>query len=202
MREKMTNKEEVEEKLGKDSEEDIEEHSGEEVEQVGQEEETPLEAMTKAELLEQVGIFKDSAETKFDLYLRSQAEIDNLKKRFQKEKQDLAKFSNESLIKRLLIVTDNLEKAVLHAENENSFDVLIEGVKLTLKGLTDTLQKEGLEEITAVGESFDPNYHEAVSAQEDKTVEPGTVLEELQKGYILNQRLIRPAMVIVSKAGV
>ena len=196
------NKEEVKEKLEKDSEGEIEEHLEAEVEQEGLEEkEIPLEAMTKAELLEQIGIFQESAETKFDLYLRSQAEIDNLKKRFQKEKQDLARFSNESLIKQLLTVIDNLERAVLHSEEENALNILIEGVKLTLNGLTDTLQKEGLEEIKAIGMPFDPNYHEAVSAQEDKTVKPGTVLEELQKGYILNQRLIRPAMVIVSKSG-
>jgi len=160
----------------------------------------PLEKMTKAQLLEKVKEGQELAGKNFDLYIRSQAEIDNLKKRFQKEKQDLARFSNESLIKQLLTVMDNLEKAIMHSQDENSLNVLSEGVEMTLKGLKDILQKEGLEEVNAVDEHFDPNFHEAVSGQEDKTVKSGTVLEELQKGYILNQRLIRPARVIVSKS--
>ena len=78
-------------------------------------------------------------------------------------------------------------------------DALREGVELTLKGLKDTLVKSGLEQVKTEGEAFDPCFHEAVSQQEDKSVEAGMVLYELQKGYILNQRLIRPAMVVVSK---
>ena len=161
--------------------------------------EVPLEKMTKAGLLEEIGEVQKSAKKNFDLYVRAQAEMDNMKKRFQREKLELSKFSNESLIKQLLPVIDNLEKAISHSEDENSLDVLREGIKLTLKGLVDSLKKAGLEEVKAVGRTFDPHFHEAVSGREDKNVEDGTVLEELQRGYILNERLIRPAMVIVSK---
>ncbi|MEE9420260.1 MAG: nucleotide exchange factor GrpE [Desulfatiglandaceae bacterium] len=163
------------------------------------EKETPLEKMTKAELLEKVKEAQELEEKNFDLYLRSQAEIENVKKRAQKEKTELAKFSNESLIKQLLPVADSLEKAIAHSEEGNSIDALREGVKLTLKGLMDTLKRAGLEEVKSVDEPFDPNFHEAVSEQEDSSVKPGTVTKELQKGYLLNERLIRPSMVVISK---
>ncbi|MCP4683273.1 MAG: nucleotide exchange factor GrpE [Desulfobacterales bacterium] len=161
--------------------------------------EVPLEDMSKAELLDEIKKTLKSVDENYDLHLRSQAEIDNLKKRFQKEKTELIKFSNESLIKQLLPVLDNLENAVSHSGDESTLDALKEGVKLTLKGFRDTLEKSGLEVLKAEGEPFDPNFHQAITEQEDKTLEPGRVLKELQKGYMLNERLIRPAMVIVSK---
>lgn len=164
-------------------------------------EEIPLEKMTKAQLIEKVKQVKEYSEKNFDLYVRSQADIENMKKRFQKEKEDLAKFSNETLIKQLLTVADNLEKAISHFKEDNPIQGLREGVELTLKGLLDTLEKAGVERVQAVGEPFDPNFHEAVSAMEDDAVESGTVLQELQGGYLLNDRLIRPAMVIVAKNG-
>jgi len=98
-----------------------------------------------------------------------------------------------------LPVADNLEKALDHSQKEASFDALIEGVQLTLKGLMDVLQKAGVEAIEAVGGQFDPNFHEAVSEATDNDFETGTVVKELQKGYTLNQRLLRPSMVIVNR---
>jgi molecular chaperone GrpE len=167
----------------------------------GEDQGVALEKMTKAQLLDKAIEFQETAEKNFDLYVRSLADIENLKKRFQKEKSDLCKFSNESLIKQLLTVVDNLEKAIAHSDNEESLEAIREGIKLTLKGLMDILKSSGLESVDAMNQSFDPNFHEAVSEQEDGSVKPGTVIQELQKGYILNQRLIRPAMVIVSKNG-
>lgn len=163
--------------------------------------EIPLEQMKKKELVEKISELQEKAEKNHDLFLRSQAEIENLKKRFARDKQDLCKFSNESLIKQLLTVVDSLEKAIAHSADENSLPALRQGVELTLKSLLDCLAKEGLIEVTAVGEPFDPNFHEAVSVQEDPEATPGIVLQELQKGYLLNERLIRPSLVIVSKAG-
>ncbi len=163
--------------------------------------EVPLEKMTKSQLLEKVKEAEASAEKHYDLYVRSQAEMENMKRRFQREKSELVKFSNESLIKQLLPVMDNLEKAIAHSKDENSLDALVKGVELTLKGLRDTLEKSGLKEVKAAGEAFDPNFHEAMCEQEDDCVQPGTVIQEVQKGYLLNERLIRPAMVIVSKKG-
>lgn len=189
-----------EKKIGEDSQKELKEQPGErDKESDNEESEIPLEKMTKGQLLNRVKEVQETADKNFDLYVRSQAEIDNLKKRFQRDKTELCKFSNESLIKNLLSVGDNLEKAIAHSDNDNSLDALREGVELTLKGLMDTLEREGLESVKALGEPFDPNFHEAVSELQDNSAKPGTVIQELQKGYILNQRLIRPAMVIVSK---
>jgi molecular chaperone GrpE len=162
-------------------------------------EEIPLSEMTKKQLIEKISEVQALADTTMDNYLRSQAEMENMKKRFQKDKQDLIKYGNETLTKQLLPVADNLEKALDHSKDEKSLEALREGVDLTLKGLLDVLEKTGVEVVKSVGEPFDPNFHEAVSEQEVENAAPGTVVRELQKGYLLNQRLIRPAMVIVNK---
>jgi molecular chaperone GrpE len=155
--------------------------------------------MTKAQLIEEIGRVQATANENFDRYLRAEADLENAKKRFAKEKTDLIKFSNESLIKSLISVLDNLEKAIAHANENSTMESLIEGVELTLKGFKDALAKEGLVEVNAVGEPFDPNFHEAAREQECNDVPSGTVIEEYQKGYLLNDRLVRPAMVVVSR---
>lgn len=163
--------------------------------------EKPLEKLSKEDLIKKIKDLELEKQSNFDLYLRAQAEMDNIKKRAKKEKEDWLKYANESLIKEILPVMDNLEKALTHTNNEVSFDALKEGVELTLKGLKDTLTKSGLEEVQAKGSAFDPCFHQAVSEVVDKGVKSGTVVHELQKGYVLNQRLIRPAMVVVGKGG-
>lgn len=160
-----------------------------------------FEDMTRPELIEQVRTFRESSEKNYDLFLRSQAEIENLKKRNKRESEDLIKYSNENLIKQILPAIDHLEMAISHSNDKNALDALREGVELTLKGLRDTLMKAGLVEVKATGEIFDPCFHEAVSEMEDRKVATGTVLAELQKGYTLNRRLIRPARVVVSRVG-
>jgi molecular chaperone GrpE len=160
-----------------------------------------LDTLTHEELLERTRELQKESEKNYDLYLRSQAEMDNLKKRAKKEKEDYLKFAKESLIKDMLPVLDNLEKALSHSKHENTVHALKEGIHLTLKGLKDTLAKSGLQEIKALGEPFDPCFHEAVSEMDDPKAKPGVVLTELQKGYTLNTRLIRPAMVVVNRHG-
>lgn len=162
-------------------------------------EDVPLEEMKKADLIEKVREIQKTADQNYDLYVRSLAEIENLKKRFQKDKNDLAKYANESLIKQLLTVLDNMEKAISASTDGNSADAVRQGVELTLKGLLDILEKAGVKQVEAMGRPFDPNFHEALMEREDKESESGTVIQELQKGYILNDRLIRPSMVVVSK---
>jgi molecular chaperone GrpE len=188
---------------GKSTEDLPEEVNGEEEgdlsSEIESQNEIPVSEMTKDQLIEKISEVQALADTNMDNYLRSQAEMENMKKRFQKDKQDLVKFGNEILTKQLLPVADNLEMALDHSKGENSLEALREGVDLTLKGLMNVLEKAGVERVEAVGATFDPNFHEAVSEQEDDRAEPGTVLKELQKGYLLNQRLIRPAMVIVNK---
>ncbi|MBN2124609.1 MAG: nucleotide exchange factor GrpE [Deltaproteobacteria bacterium] len=175
-------------------------NSEQENRQAREDEEKPLDTLTKQELVERVERIAEEYKKSYDQYLRSQADMDNVKKRLAKEKEEWVRFSNESLIKQLLPVMDNLEKAIAHSGNDRSPDALREGVELTLKGLKSALEKFGLSEVQAQGEPFDPCFHEAVSEMEGQGVKPKTVLHELQKGYMLNDRLIRPAMVVVSKA--
>ena len=140
---------------------------------------------------------EEKARGNYDLYMRTYAEIENIKRRGTKEKEDLRKFANESLIKEILPVVDNLQQALSHAVDDSSG--LAEGVRLVLDGLMKTLKKSGTEEVKSEGELFDPNFHEAISMQNDDNVPKGHVLKELQRGYILNGRLIRPSKVIISQ---
>ena len=157
-----------------------------------------VEDMTKQELLKKLSETDEEAQENYNLYMRTYAEMENIKKRGIKEREDLAKYANESLIKEILPVIDSLEKAIAHAKDDENSSALAEGLELTRDDLMKKLEKAGLEEVEALGKPFDPNFHEAVSQQKDDTVAPGHVMIELQKGYVLNGRLIRPSMVVIS----
>lgn len=138
----------------------------------------------------------------YDRFLRVQAELENYKKRVEREKSSLVKYGNEELIKAILPVIDNLERAINHPSGENSdglSDGLKEGIKITLNQLLQVLEKFGVTPVPSVGERFDPSKHEAMMQVESTDHEPNTVVAELQKGYFLNDRLIRPAMVSVAQ---
>lgn len=134
-----------------------------------------------------------------DRVLRIAAEMDNTRKRLERERSEGICFANESLIRSLLPVLDNLERAIEHAEKDADLKTLIDGVNMTIKGFQDALGKFGCAPFESVGKPFDPNFHEAVMQQESSDQPENTVLQEFQKGYTLNDRLIRPAMVVVSK---
>jgi len=131
--------------------------------------------------------------------LRTAADAENFKKRLQREKEEQTRYANESFMRELLPVIDNLERALEHSEASADQGGLLEGLNMTLKGLLDTLTRFGCTPVEAAGKAFDPNFHEAVSQEESADHEPNTVLRELQKGYMLKERLLRPAMVLVSK---
>ncbi len=133
-------------------------------------------------------------------YLRLAAEFENFKRRALKERQDLHNYANENLIKQLLPVVDNLERAVGHARQEEGGDAksLLEGIELTYRSLMQALEKLGVEGIEPVGERFDPKIHEAIRHMPSVEHEPGVVAEVFQKGYLLRDRLIRAALVAVS----
>lgn len=128
-----------------------------------------------------------------------QAEFENFKKLKTKEKQDTLKFGNEVLIKELLPVLDNLERALDHASNTEDFKSVHEGVKIVLNEFLKVVERAGVEKVDALGKKFDPNFHEAFFQEEKVDVAPDTVVSEMQKGYMLNGRLIRPSMVTISK---
>jgi molecular chaperone GrpE len=134
-----------------------------------------------------------------DRLLRLAADFENYKKRAARDKEDWTKFANEDLIRAILPFIDNLERAVNHAEKVVDTGVLIEGVRLTLQQILQTLNKFGLSSFQSVGKPFDPTVHEAMLVVETNQHEPNQVVEEFQKGYLLNDRLLRPATVSVSK---
>jgi molecular chaperone GrpE len=135
----------------------------------------------------------------YDRLLRMAADFENYKKRAAKEKEDWTKFSNEDLLKAILPFIDNLQRAVNHAETVADTGVMIEGVRLTLQQILQTLNRFGLVPFESVGKIFDPAMHEAMLVVESDQHEPNRVVEEFQKGYLLNDRLLRPATVSVSK---
>jgi molecular chaperone GrpE len=135
-----------------------------------------------------------------DRVLRMGAEMENTRKRLERERTESISFANESIIRELLPIVDNLERALEHAQTDSNVDGLTEGVSITLKAFRDTLARFGCTPFDAGGMAFDPNYHEAVMQEESGDHPENTVLRELQKGYTLHGRLLRPAMVVVSKA--
>jgi molecular chaperone GrpE len=139
------------------------------------------------------------AQENYDKWLRSLAEFENYKKRQEREKADLCKFSQESLIRDLLPVLDNIDRAIEHSKANNVPATFIEGLALARKSFWDVLQRNGVQAINAIAERFDPNFHEAIMQQENPEVEENTIISEVQKGYMLQERLLRPSMVVVAK---
>ena len=140
---------------------------------------------------------RESAEY-FDKWLRLRAEFENFKKRMQKEKADLMKFGNESLLRALLPILDNLDRAIDHGKAAGETSPLLEGVELVQKEFMTILERFGVKPIPAVGEVFDPEKHEAISQQESD-LESNRVISTVQNGYFYHDRLLRPAKVVVSQ---
>ncbi|MFH0855205.1 MAG: nucleotide exchange factor GrpE [Candidatus Omnitrophota bacterium] len=135
-----------------------------------------------------------------DKCLRLQADFENIRKRIEREKQDFVKFANEGIILELLNVLDDLGRSVNLAEtHKEDLSVFLKGVEMILAHLYEMLKEYGLKPIEAEGKMFDPAYHEALLQVENKDLPENTVVEELQKGYLLNERVIRTAKVKVSK---
>ena len=137
------------------------------------------------------------ADENWDRYLRAVAELDNVRKRTARDVENAHKFALERFGKELLAVRDTLEMGLAAAEGA-SIETLLEGKEATLKLLTTILQQFGIEEVDPQGEPFDPELHEAISMRPSEDLEPGSVVTVVQKGYTLNGRLLRPAMVIVA----
>jgi molecular chaperone GrpE len=136
----------------------------------------------------------------WDKLLRLQADFENTRKRLEKEKQEYIKFANEGIILELLNVLDDLGRAVELAQTKHQdLDAFLKGVEMILAHLYDTLKEYGVKPIEAEGKMFDPHYHEALMQVEDKNLAEHTIVEELQRGYMLNDRVIRTAKVKVSK---
>ncbi|CFX98900.1 GrpE nucleotide exchange factor [Syntrophomonas zehnderi OL-4] len=143
---------------------------------------------------------KKSAESQkyYDQYLRSLAEVENMRKRAQRDKEEYMKYAHVSIIKKLLPVIDDFNRGIAAAQKTNDFEALSKGVEITARNLTEILKQEGVVEIECLGKPFDPEYHEPLMVVPSEEHPQNTVIEELSKGYILHDRLIRPSLVKVS----
>jgi len=151
------------------------------------------------DLTREVETLKAEIENAKDRYLRALADFDNYRKRVARENDERTRCANENLIRRLLEVVDNLERAYAASAGSKDLEALRKGLELTLLSLREVLTREGLCPIDCLGGKFDPNYHEAIMAVEKEGSQADSVIEEVQKGYVLNGRLIRPSKVVVSR---
>lgn len=131
--------------------------------------------------------------------LRGQADLDNARKRAQREREEVVRYGLERVLKDLLPVIDNLDRAIDLGDRSGKWETLSEGVKMTRKLLEDTLAKQGLKAFSSRGQLFDPHHHEAMGHEERPDLPPNTVSTEVLRGYTLNDRLVRPALVMVAR---
>ena len=150
----------------------------------------------------QLGEKEKEAKANYDLFLRERADLENFKRRMQREKTEALRFANEPLMRDLLPVIDNLERAVAHAQGGGNGQPLVEGVTLVLRSFLETLEKHGVSRMSAKGQLFDPTKHEAMAQVENSTVTPNMVVDEYAPAYLLHDRLLRPALVTVARVAV
>lgn len=144
---------------------------------------------------------RQEAEATYDRLLRVSAEFDNYRKRAQREAEEFRKFANESFAKDLLPVVDNLERAiqVSRGAEEGGAVGVVEGIEMTLRELLKVFEKHHVTPVESLGKVFDPNFHEAVMQEATEAYPPNTIVTEMQKGYLIRDRLLRPALVVVAK---
>lgn len=161
-----------------------------------------VQELTLELALEKLAVAEEAAQTAKDDLLRVQAEMQNLRRRTEQNIEKAHKYGQEKFSTELLSVMDNLERALTSASQheDESVKAIYDGVDLTLKSFTDCFNKFSIVALDPMGEPFDPQLHQAMSIQENPEVEPNTVIGVMQKGYTLNGRVLRPAMVMVSKA--
>lgn len=153
------------------------------------------------DLAEQLQNKEQEAQENYDRLLRVSAEFENYKKRASREMEEFRKFSNQSLIKEMLSVVDNLELAMSSTDGHEAIDKgLLQGLEMTHREILKVFEKFDVKPISASGQPFDPTYHEAVMQEETDELPENTVVNELQKGYLIHDRLLRPSMVVVAKS--
>ncbi len=158
--------------------------------------ESPIPEATEESLLKQL---QTDLERFRDLALRSQADLENFRKRAARDKDDAIRYANAALLERLIPIVDNFELGLSAARTDASASSLLTGMEMVAKQLSDFLTQQGVEPVKAEGEKFDPNLHEAVAQEASATVPEGMVVRQLRKGFKLKDRLLRAAMVTVSK---
>jgi len=184
--------------LKEDKKKDKDKESQSEVAEKGKRKE-PKPATEKELLKERLAQSEEQVKELEDRFLRLAAEYDNYRKRTAKEFEYVCRNANENLILELLGTLDNFQRALDSAKTSNDYENFHKGVELIYTHMNDILTKEGLKEIEAVGKPFDPNFHEAITQAESDKYEEGMVMDQISKGYMLNDRLLRASKVVVSK---
>lgn len=165
-------------------------------------EENQITEMPHEQLVKKLNDAEQKVNQHWDRILRMQADNDNLLRRTERDISNAHKYALEKFVNELLPIVDSLELAVTNHPNEKekSAQAIIEGVNLTLKMFYNAMEKFGIQQVNPVGKAFDPEFEQAISMQYDPKAKAGTVLSVLQKGYTLNNRLLRPALVVVAKS--
>lgn len=166
--------------------------------------EKPTELLTHPshqELLKKLDETEQKADQYWERILRMQADSENAMRRHERDVANAHKYALEKFVAELLPIIDSLELCIVsETKGDNNTNSVVEGVKLTLKMFYSAIEKFGIKQVNPISQPFNPEYEQAISVQVDPNVKPGTVVSVLQKGYTLNDRLIRPALVVVSKA--
>lgn len=194
----MKHNEEVEVEAVAENEEvtDIEETEAVNEEEVQTEE---VETSKETELENEISQLKEQLQEEENKYFRVLADYDNFKRRTTQEKEALQKYQSQRVLTSILPVLDNFERALMVEAKTDEAKSMMEGMDMIYRSLIDTLKSEGLVEIEAFDKEFDPNFHQAVMTDKDEDKPSGIVLEEMQKGYILKDRVLRPSMVKVNE---
>ncbi len=150
------------------------------------------------QLQEEISQLKEEIKTTNEMYLRALAEADNIRKRSAREREEYVKFAALPLVKKMLAVIDDLERALSMYNPKQDPEVLVKGVEMIHTRLKEIVEQEGAEALYVVGKPFDPQYHQPLSIEQNSNYPENTVIEELQKGYTMHGRVIRPSLVKVS----
>ena len=163
------------------------------------------ETPKKEDVPTKVETAEDKLKTTEEKLLRTMAEMENQRRRFEKEIQEAFEFGGFNFAKESLSLLDNIDRAVISFKNDDNLknnkdiDKIIEGIEIVKKDLVSIFKKNGIEAIECINKKFDPNFHQAMLEVEDNTKEAGTVIQEIQKGYLMKDRLLRPSLVSVTK---
>jgi molecular chaperone GrpE len=163
---------------------------------------TPAATAAAAPESDPLEVARAEAARNWDLYLRERAELENFRKRTQRDKEEFRLFTRKELLLEVLPVLDNLERALSHAGQNGETQGLLQGVTMTVTQFRKVIEDIGARPIAAVGAPFDVNLHQAMAQLETAEQAPGTVVSEFQRGYLLHDRLLRPALVVIAKAPV
>ena len=172
--------------------------NNESVQELDSQLETKAELTPEENMQVQMQELESQVKTNYELYLKALAELDNFKKRAQKDHEEIVHYSNTNLIKKMLLILDDFDRAIINAEQNNDFENLYKGLTMIHKNIFEMLTSEGVEMVKAVGCEFDPQYHQPL-VMEASDQKENMVIEEFQKGYIYKNRLLRPSLVKVSQ---